>query len=295
MTAPIAVLGVGGIGGMIAARTGALVVGTARTVEAVAASGLTLVHREGTLVVHPEAAERLERPVSLLVIAVKAYDLDEALERIEPESVASAILLPLLNGLEHVDALRVRLPGVAVAAGTIGQVEAYSAEPALVVQRTPGARIAAASRDVEAGRLSAALEPLRVPGIEVAVEEDEGAVLWEKAARLAVLAAATVASGATVGVLRADPEWRVRLETALAEACAVAAADRSTVDTAGQWAIIEALPGDLITSTARDLAAGRPTELDAITGSVVRVGRRLGVPTPALGELLAEARSKERA
>ena len=44
--------------------------------------------------------------------------------------------------------------------------------------------------------------------------------------------------------------------------------------------------------TARDAVAGRPTELDAITGSVVRAGRRLGVPTPALDGLLAEARAE---
>jgi 2-dehydropantoate 2-reductase len=75
----------------------------------------------------------------------------------------------------------------------------------------------------------------------------------------------------------------------------VAAAAGIGLDTAAQWAIIEALPADLTTSAARDAAAGRPTELDAITGSVVRAGTRLGVPTPALRELLAEARSRELA
>ena len=146
-----------------------------------------------------------------------------------------------------------------------------------------------ASRELSGGALDAALEPLRVPGIEVVVDGDEPAVLWEKAARLAVLAAATVSSGLAVGPLRADATWCSRLREALAEACAVATVDGVELDFSAQWAIIEAMPDDLTTSAARDAASGRPTELDAITGSVVRAGARLGVPTPALARLLEEA------
>jgi 2-dehydropantoate 2-reductase len=294
---PVAVLGIGGIGGMVAAHTGALCVGTERTVSAVRASGITLVRGETTTVAHPEAVERLERPVSLLVVAVKAYALDAALDRIDPTALDGAVVLPLLNGLEHVDAMRARLAASnsllqaapRAAAGSIGRVEVFSPEPGFVVQRTPGATIAAASRDLDRAALDTALEPLRVPGIEVVLEDDERAVLWQKAARIAVLAAATVASGRTVGELREDSIWRERLEAAVAEACRVAAAEGVELDPAGQWAIIESLPADLTTSAARDAAAGRETELDAITGSVVRTGRRLGVETPVLAALFEEA------
>jgi 2-dehydropantoate 2-reductase len=54
------------------------------------------------------------------------------------------------------------------------------------------------------------------------------------------------------------------------------------------------MPPTLTSSTARDIAAGRPSELDAITGAAVRAGRRLDVPTPALDLLLAEAEERER-
>lgn len=297
MTQPVAVLGVGGIGGMLAARAGAICVATERTVAAIRGSGLTLVHGEATTVARPMAVERLETPVGLLVVAVKAYDLEDALDRIAPEAVAGAVVLPLLNGLEHVEAIRARFGASdtvsrarpAVAAGSIARVEAYSPEPGRVVQRTPGATLTAASREVDPSSLDATLEPLRVPGIEVVLGDDEGSVLWEKAARLAVLAAATVASGLAVGTLRTDPTWRPRLGEALGEACAVAAADGVPLDAAEQWAIIEAMPDELTTSAARDAASGGQTELDAITGSVVRAGARLGVPTPALERLLEEA------
>ncbi len=295
-------LGLGGVGGMLAARTGALCVGTEHTVSAIRDRGLTLVHGADTTVARPEAVERLDRPVSLLVVAVKAYDLEAALDRVDPGGIRRHHRPPApqrsraLQGDPDVarEDFEVTSRGLAhVAAGSIGRVEAFSPEPGLVVQRTRGpAAITVASEEVDDEILDAALEPLRVPGVEVVVAGDERGVLWEKAARLAVLAAATVASGEPVGALRADATWRPRLEFALAEACAVAAADGVRLDPAGQWAIIEGLPHDLTTSAARDAAAGRPTELDAITGSVVRAGRRLGIAAPALEGLLDEAQAR---
>ena len=74
---------------------------------------------------------------------------------------------------------------------------------------------------------------MRFPASRVAVGDGEGEVLWEKVARLAVLASATVATRSSIGPLRSDPAWRPRLEAALAEACAVAAADGVELDFAG--------------------------------------------------------------
>lgn len=302
--APLAVLGVGGVGGMIAARTGALCVGTERTVAAIRSGGLTLTHDGLTTVTRPQAAERLEQPVALLVVAVKAYDLEAALDRVEPEALAGALVLPLLNGLEHVDALRARFEGArykslrappAVAAGSIGSVSAHAPEPGFVVQGTPSpGRITAASRRLDRDRLAATLAPLHVPGIEVVQLDDEREVLWEKGARLAVLAAATVASGQTVGALRADPVWHRRMRTALDEGLAAAAAEGVSLAADAQWGMIEAMPPELTTSAARDAAAGRPTELDAIVGSVVRAARRHAVEVPTLDALWQEARCRAR-
>ena len=298
MTGRIAVLGLGGIGGLLALRTGALCVGSERTVDAIGQRGLRLVQGEETTQERLEAVTRLDTPVALLVVAVKAYDLGDALDRVAPEALDGAVILPLQNGLEHVAAIRARLGGesggshgrTSVAAGSIGRVSSSSPEPGVVVQETrTAARISAASRELDAEQLAERLTPLAVPGIELVVGDDESAVLWEKAARMAVLAAATVAADLSIGALRDDPAWRLRLEAALAEACAVAAGDGVELDAPRQWAIIVGMPHDLTTSAARDAAAGRQTELDAIAGSVVRAGARLGVPTPALAKLLEEA------
>ena len=284
----VAVLGLGGVGGVIAARTGALCVVTEQTAAAVREHGLTLAHQGRVTVTHPHTVERLERSVALLVVAVKAPALAEALERIEAFAVADGVVLPLLNGLEHPAVIRRRF-GLGVAPGSISNFQAYAPSRGYIVQETGTPLVTAASDDIPRERLAGSLEPLRAAGIDVVVAGDERAVLWEKAARLAPLAATTVASGLTVGGIRADPAWLERLEAAVAEACAVARADGVPLTAEPQLAIIGAMPDTLTTSAARDVVAGRPSELDAIVGSVLRAAHRLGVATPALADLLEEA------
>jgi 2-dehydropantoate 2-reductase len=223
--------------------------------------------------------EGLEEAVDMLLVTVKAFALDEALERIAAEPLT---IVPLLNGLEHVERLRALLGGRVVAA-SVGRLEAYRDGPTLVAQTT-GRPVVTLAPD---GKLVDVL--LAAAGADVRRGASERAVLWEKVARLAPLAAATAITQRPVGDLRDDPEWRDRLERAVGEACAVAAAEGVELDPAAQWKIIDAMPAELTTSSARDVAAGRPSELDAITGSVVRVARRLGAPTPTLDRLLEAA------
>jgi len=234
--------------------------------------------------VRPRAVEELNEPVDLLLVTVKATALDDALGRIKS---GGALVLPLLNGLEHLDKIRQRLDG-RVLAGSIGKLEAYRDRPAEVVQTTGAPLITVFPEDGAAGLL-------RDAGFQVRAGDSEPAVLWEKTVRLAPLAAATAISQLTLGELRSDRHWRSTLEAAVGEACAVAAADGVSLNQAAQWKILDTMPATVTTSTARDAAAGRPTELDAILGAVVRAARRLGVAAPTLDRLLAEAEEACRA
>ena len=130
---------------------------------------------------------------------------------------------------------------------------------------------------------------LRRSGAEVRVDGSEAEVLWEKLARQARdgrghvdRTAADRRAAERPGVARAA------FRQAIDEACAVAAADGVTLSPQAEWEIIESMPPLLTSSTARDIAAGVPSELDAITGAVVRAGRRLGVATPMLAQMLDE-------
>jgi 2-dehydropantoate 2-reductase len=294
MRATVAVLGPGAVGGTFVVRLlGAdyrtLCVAPPATVQLLGLAGISLESNGGSpLVVRPEVTERLVQPVSLLLVTVKAMHLEDALERVDPDTVADGVVLPLLNGLEHMGPLRERF-GPRVAAGSLSRFEAYRVGRMQIVQKTPTALVTMASDDLSDRELERAASILQSAGIEVEIENDEKRVLWRKAARLSVLAPATALTRRSVGQLRMDLKWRPRMERALAEACAIAAADGVNLMPSAQWTRITEMEHGLTTSAARDVAAGRPTEIDAITGAVVRAGRRLGVPCPELTQLAAEA------
>jgi 2-dehydropantoate 2-reductase len=288
----VAVLGPGAVGGVLAVglvRAGVRVVCIARpaTAEVIRSEGLSLRHGPEVETARPEVVTELREPVELLLVTVKAPALDEALGSVQatPETV-----IPQLNGIEHMETLRSRLPGSRVVAGSIGWIEAWLEGPGVIVQNTPRVVMKLAA-DADA----ATAELLEQSGVDVRVNGSEAAVLWEKLARQAPVAAATAATQRSIGELRSDPDWRARLEEAIQETCAVAAADGVPLEPDAQWEIIESMPRELTSSTARDIAAGLPSELDAITGAAVRAAHRVGVEAPALEGILREAEEACRA
>jgi 2-dehydropantoate 2-reductase len=279
----VAILGPGAVGGVLAVgfvRAGVDVVCIARpaTADAIGSEGLALRQGEKVQMVRPRVETALLEPVELLLVTVKAPALDAALDRIEAQPGTA---VPLLNGIEHMQRLRERLPDADVVAGSIGRIEAWLERPGVVVQPTPSVVMTVAS--------GAPAELLRRSGVEVRVNGRGAEVLWEKLARQAATAAVTSITQRPVGELRDDPEWGPRFRQAVDEACAVAAADGVMLSPDVEWAIIQAMPPLLTSSTARDIGAGVPSELDAITGAAVRAGKRLGVETPVLTQMFAEA------
>ena len=288
----VAILGPGAVGGVLAVgllQAAVRVVGVARpdTARVIRSEGLTLRQGQSVQTARPEVVTKLRQPAALLLVTVKAPALEDALGRVE---APVQTVVPLLNGVEHMQTLREHLPDSAVVAGTIGRIEAYLERPGIVIQPTPGVVMTLAS---DATAETVAL--LRRSGTEVKVNGSEAEVLWEKLARQAPVAAATTITQQPIGELRSDLGWRRRLRKSIAEACEVAAADGVTLSADAEWEIIDGMPPLLTSSTARDVAAGRPSELDAITGAAVRAARRLGVGAPMLEQLLAEAEERCRA
>jgi 2-dehydropantoate 2-reductase len=282
----VAVLGPGAVGGVVAIgliNAGVSVVCVARpdTAAVISADGLSLKRGENVDTVRPDVTTELDEPVDLLLVTVKATTLDDALDRVKGRPTT---IVPLLNGIEHMETLRARFPDSRIVGGSIGWIEAWLERPGVVVQNTPRVVMSVAS-DVDAR----AADLLRRSGVELRVHGTEKDVLWDKLARQAPVAAATTATQRPIGQLRTDPEWRPKLEQAIRETCAVAAADGVALSADTEWGIIESMPPALTSSTARDVAAGRPSELDAISGAAVRAAHRLGVPARALEEIVAEA------
>jgi 2-dehydropantoate 2-reductase len=175
----VAVLGPGGVGGLLAAllaRAGSSVVVLAgdSTAEAIAKGGLRVESRIfGDFEVKVRTASRLESEVDVCLITVKATQLERALERIPKEAVGEALVIPFLNGLDHVDLLRARYGGNVVP-GTI-RIEVLRAEPGFIRQTSPFAAAEIATSDRVRDRVERFAAQLRTAG-QVARRRDRDAL-----------------------------------------------------------------------------------------------------------------------
>jgi 2-dehydropantoate 2-reductase len=293
----VAVLGPGGVGGLLAAllaRAGNSVVVLAgdSSARAIAQRGLRVESRVfGDFEVKVGCASRLESEVDACLVTVKATQLERALERMPKELVGRALVIPFLNGLDHVDFLRTRY-GPNVVPATI-RIEVVKVEPGYIRQTSP---FGAAEIATPAGlndRVEQFAEQLRATGLAVKLREDETAMLWDKLALLAPLALLTTHERGNVGAIRAR-----RRDDAIAlisEVAAVARAEGASPDLQATGRLFDAAPESFETSMQRDQAAGRPIELDAIGGAVLRHAAAAGVPVPVTTRLVEELREREQA
>ena len=293
----VAVLGPGGVGGLITGvleRDGTDVVVVAResTAEVIERDGVRVQSVTfGDFAAHPRAVVRLEEPVDALIVATKAAGLAPALERVavasSPEGEPS-VVLPLLNGLDHLALLRERFTPATVLAGSI-RVEADRPAPGVVVHTSPFLLISMAGAEPAVHPAMQALaDTLLHAGVPVKVQDSEADVMWSKLVRLNALACTTSAYDVLLGEIRSTPKLRADLEGAIREACAVGQAEGAKdIDPARAIAELEAAHATLGSSMQRDIAAGREPELDAIPGSVLRAGARHGIACPTIERLVA--------
>jgi 2-dehydropantoate 2-reductase len=288
-TTRVAVLGPGGVGGLLAvllARQGHAVTCLARpgTAQHLAEHGLRLTSdRFGEVTAAVRAAEQLTEPVDVLLVTTKATSLDEALERVPADVLGDAVVVPLLNGVEHMAVLRERYPAARVVAGTI-RVFASRPGPGVVrhdgqlvaVQVTPGAEPLA--------------EALDGAGVDVAVRPDEAGLLWDKLCFLAPMALLTTRSGTPLGAVRGRSGDE--LTAVITEVAAVARAEGAAPDPAATREFTWSLPEGMRSSMERDADEGNPTELEAIGGAVLRAADRHGVDVPVTRAVVEELRAR---
>ena len=281
-----AILGAGGVGGLMGACL------------AHAGDSVTLVVRPEALAQHPKqlwlespfgnfkadvaiAAE--VPPVDVLWITVKATQFEPALAALKnPETVRS--IVPLLNGIDHVAALRAKYGADRVIPATIA-VETERVTPGHIVHRSPFARLNVLS----AGRawLAVTLDQLEQIGFTCRLVEDEPTLMWGKLVFLAPFALTTTAANKTVGEIMADPQWRSLGEACVREACAVGVAEGARVDAESVLAGVKGMPGGMRSSMQKDVEQHKTPELDAIAGPILRGALRHGIEVPATKKLVA--------
>jgi len=282
-----AVVGPGAIGGLVAAmlqRAGHDVVVVARegTARHVTEHGLDVTTDEyGSWHAPLTAVTEVPRGARV-VVAVKAEGLADTVRLVEHAEPAEVVTL--LNGLDHVDALRAALPGSHVVGATIaGETLRTGADgpgPALVRHRGTLLRVVVPDDATDLGVVTA----LRDTPIEVLTGGTEAEVLWKKLRFLAPLALLTSTWGSGIGeALARDDTLTAGL---LAEIAATATAEG--VPTTGEElrGILDGFPATMRSSLQADVEAGQEGELDAIGGAVRRRAANHRIATPMLDDVL---------
>ncbi len=285
-----AVLGVGAVGGLIAtmlASLGEVVVVIVRAERVHDYPRTLLLDRPTGQVTAPVKVEAtLSEPVDVLWIATKTFQLQSALESV---ATSPNYVVPLLNGMDHIESLRSRFGHERVISATIA-VEAEKVAPGKFVQRSPFVRLnLAASSEALLGPIIAQLGEI---GFTCQFIQNEHTLLWSKLCFLAPMALVSSASGMNKGEIFAHPEWKLKLQTAIAEACAVAKWAGAEVEAAKIQAFAESLGPGLKSSMQKDVEAHRPLELDAIAGPIVRGAKRFEIEVPTTEGLIAAIRAK---
>lgn len=287
----IAIYGTGGAGGYFGAqlaKAGEEVVFIARGehLRAIREQGLRIESTAGDLVIQPTLATNDPAEVGnvdVVLLGVKAWQVSDAAHAMRPMIGPGTVAVPLQNGVEAASQLAAVLGAEHVLGGLCGTFSWVIA---------PGRiRSIGTSHFIKFGELdnqpSERTERLRRAfegaGVRVEVPSDIHKALWEKFLMVTSFGGVGAVTRAPIGVLRAMPETRRLLERCMQEVLGVARAHRIALEdtiVADTAARLDSLAANATTSLQRDIAEGRPSELETWNGAVVRLARERDVATP---------------
>ena len=287
----ILVMGSGGVGGYFGARLalgGADVTFVARGAHlaAMRAHGLTLETPAGP--VHAPNIKVVERasdvtPPDFVLLAVKLWDTDSALEQIRPIVGAHTSVISLQNGVLKEGTLARAFAREQLMGGVV-YVATRIARPGVIQQTGPMQRMQFGEYDGKRStRAEALLQACLKGGINVEIADDILRVLWEKYVFLAALSAATTAMRKPIGPIRSHPQTRAFFLDLMREVVAVGRAHgvRLPADYAEQrLKLADDVDPGMTSSMHHDLDQGNRLEVRWLSGGVVELGAQVGVATP---------------
>jgi len=299
-------VGAGSVGGFFGARLAKTnpdvsFLLRSNTLEAVKQNGLTIRSADGTFTVRPQAASdarQLPRP-DLIVLGVKAYDLDEVMDQIEPVLTDKTVILTLQNGIDTEDRLIARINRDCVVGG-VAYIYSKIAEPGVIDHYKKGAVAIGELMGYESDRLLRIRDTFASAGIPCQLVKDIRRSKWEKMCWNCVFNPITVLIDDHVAKALDHPEMTGVIRQIVGEVAAVSAAMKVPLPLDMPERVVKATKEirDIHTSMYDDWKAGRRTEIDYLNGFIVRKGRELGIPTPvneALTAMIKTITEKEQA
>jgi 2-dehydropantoate 2-reductase len=296
-----AILGSGAVGGYYGARLAraghdVTFIARGRHLEAIRERGLQIrspVLGDFTVRARAEEDTRTIGPVDVVIVAVKAYDNATALPLVRPMLGSLTTVLTLQNGVDSVSEL-VAIAGEPAVVGGTTYIATALTEPGTIVQTGTHRRIVFGEvfgvLPRTSDRVLGIHEALAGADIQSEPVGDGRVPIWEKFIFLVSLAGFTGGARLPIGPVWGDPFVRAQFlegcreveRLARAEGVPVAAdiIDRIT-------AYVDGIPGAMRSSLLIDLSQGKPIEVEALQGSVVRRARQAGVPVPIMSTLYA--------
>jgi len=285
----IGVLGVGAIGGLLAAllsRSGYKVscFSRAQTLDSIRQQGICVKSDVfGDFIAHPNCSGSSSSNLDVVFITVKSPALESSIKNISEYIGSDTAVVTLLNGIGHRELIR-KVIGPQVVVGMIGAVEVYLDDDRSVLhksQMVPHMEIAS-DVDVNQKKLTDLASILQQAGISVAIGANENEVIWKKLVRLSAIATLTTYSQNPVGSIRTDKQLRELLKNLVNELCLIAQSQNVKLAAVDVMRQIDNLPESLTTSMQRDVKAGRVSEVESILGEPLRLGVSHGLKLPAM-------------
>ena len=287
----IAVFGTGGVGGYFGGRlaqAGHDVTFIARGahLRAIRESGLRVDSAAGDFTIFPasatdDASEVGE--VDLVILGVKAWQVPDAASAMKPLVGPRTTVVPLQNGVDAASQLAEVLGSDRVIGG-LCRIVSFVVEPGHIRHAGFAPSIVIGELDNRrTERVESIAQTFQHAGLDTTVAADIQVALWTKFLFIASFSGVGAMANAPAGVVRKDPKWRAQIIAAMEEIYTLAhargvALPENSVETV--MASVDGLPEDATSSMQRDIAAGKPSELEAQNGAVVRMARESGVEVP---------------
>ena len=287
----IAVYGVGGVGGYFGGRL-ALVghdvtfIARGTHLQAMQQQGLRVTSIDGDFTIQPTHAvddPAQIGPVDVVLVAVKAWQVPEIAPTILPLIGPETLVLPLQNGVEAHTQLAAVLGPTHVLAG-LARIISFISAPGQIEHAAFPPYIALGELDNQrTKRVQRLQQTLHEAGINAEIPDDIITAVWGKFLFIAAFSGVSAVTRAPAGIIRAQAATRAMLEAAMHEVHAVAVAQGVALPASAipnALAAIDAVPPTATPSMQRDILAGRPSELEAQQGAMVRLGQTTNIPTP---------------
>src|SRR5689334_10711352 len=287
----IVVFGTGGVGGFFGgrlAKAGEDVTFIARGehLRAIREKGLRVDSTDGDFVIFPaRATDDVGEigEVELDILGVKAWQVPEAARAIKPIVGADTTVLPLQNGVDAVSQLLDELGSKHVNGG-LCRIVSYVVEPGHIRHAGFEPSIIIGEIDNQHTERIVRIEQVfKDAGLNISIAGDIQVALWTKFLFIASFSGVGAMANAPAGVIRSDPKWRRHIRNAMNEIYTLAHARGTQLppDSIDKvMSAVDGLPEDATSSMQRDIAAGKPSELESQNGAVVRMARQAGVEVP---------------